>query len=184
MLTDKIDELILRAQDGDASGIGEIYEHFYLSIYRYLYYKVSDPHTAEDLTSDVFLRMIRSLPSYEKTKVSFEAWLFRIAHNLSIDHYRKMSLRDHLPLDENMEAPEESVEKLSERGFNTEGLRAALKKLPDDQRDVIIMRFISGMQINEVAQTLEKSEDSIKGLQRRGLFTLRHILSDWEVDYA
>jgi len=178
MLDDINPELISRAKNGDAVVIGALYERFRLSIFRYLYYRLGDQQMAEDLTSEVFLRMIRSLPGLNPKSVSFQAWLFQIARNLAIDHYRKMSVRDHVQLDENAISRDEDIDTSLEKSLTSERLRWALSRLNPDQRDVIVLRFVAGMPITQVAQTLHKSEDSVKGLQRRGLSTLRQILTE------
>lgn len=177
-------EAIRRAQAGDRDGISHLYEKYHLSIYRYLYYRVGDAAAAEDLCSDTFLRMLRSLPQYRPDSVSFQAWLFQIARNLSIDHYRKSAFRDHSPIEDAVSSPEEPVDTTVQRTLDQEHLRKALTQLPDDQRDVLILRFVSGMPVQQAAQTLHKSEDAIKGLQRRALIALRQILSEWEVNYV
>ena len=178
MLDEINSELISRARNGDAVVIGALYERFRLSIFRYLYYRLGDQQTAEDLTSEVFLRMIRSLPGLNPHSVSFQAWLFQIARNLAIDYYRKMSIRNHIQLDENLVTRDEDIDTSLEKNLTSERLRRALSRLNPDQRDVIVLRFVADMPINQVAQTLHKSEDSIKGLQRRGLSTVREILAE------
>ena len=127
--------------------------------------------------------MLRGLPGYHPQKVPFQAWLFQIARNLAIDHYRSMNRRNHLQLEENLTAGQDNPVATVERGLNGENLRKALAHLSDDQRDVILMRFVSGMPIAQVAQALHKSEDAVKGLQRRALSALRDLLADWEVVY-
>lgn len=178
------EDLIQRAKEGEAEVVSAIYERYQRGIFRYLYYRVGDQQTAEDLTSEVFLRMIEALSSYNKQKVSFQAWLYQIARNLSIDHYRKMSVQQSVPLEDNLPVEEDEPLEVISQDFTSEKLRLALKELPENQRDVIVMRFISGMPIGEVAETLHKSEDSIKGLQRRALLALRDILNQWEVNYV
>ena len=175
-------QLIVRAQQGDTQAIGELYECYRVNIFRYLYYRTSDTQTADDLTSEVFLRMIRALNSYRQQEVAFLAWLFQIARNLLTDHYRKMSYRSHLQLEEQeMVQQEPNSHPHSEARLNSLAIRQALERLNDEQRDVIVMRFVTGMPIAEVAQALNKSEDAVKGLQRRGLAALRDVLSDEEV---
>lgn len=181
----RITRLVIKAKGGDTNAIGELYETFRLAIYRYLYYRTGDPQTADDLTSEVFLRMINALTNYRLQDVSFQAWLFQIAHNLLNDHYRKMSIRNHVQLEENiMEDPQATRSRPVEHSLNSVTLHNALDLLSGEQRDVIVMRFITGLPISEVAQTLNKSEDAVKGLQRRALANLRDVLSDWEVNYA
>lgn len=177
--------LVELAQKGDSQAIGELYESNRLSIYRYFYYRIGDAQAADDLTSEVFLRMIRYLESYRVQDVSFQAWLFRIAHNLLSDYYRQQNHRDHLQLEDSfMDLSNTGDLQNVERSLNSVMLQQALNRLNDDQRDVIVMRFVAGMPIAEVAQALQKSEDAIKGLQRRGLTALRDVLSDWEVNYV
>jgi RNA polymerase sigma-70 factor (ECF subfamily) len=177
-------DLILRAQNGDTNALGALYEHYHLSVYRYLYYRIGDRQAAEDLTADVFVRMIRAIPAYRPRSVTFQAWLFQIARNIAIDHYRKMKHRDHAELEENMVDHEENVDASVDRSLTNAHLKQALAKLSDDQRDVLVMRFVANMPITQVAQTLHKSEDAVKGLQRRGLLALRAILVEWEVSYV
>jgi RNA polymerase sigma-70 factor (ECF subfamily) len=177
-------DLIRRAQEGEPSVVGELYERHQRGIYRFLYYKVGDLQTAEDLTSEVFLRMIEKLPNYSGPSLTFQAWLFQIARNLSIDHYRRMSIRKNVQLmDDYPGGGDEPLEMIS-NDLTSENLYHALVKLPDNQRDVIVMRFVVGMPVREVAQSLHKSENSVKGLQRRALKSLREILVEWEVTYV
>jgi RNA polymerase sigma-70 factor, ECF subfamily len=177
-------DMIARAQNGDSGVITALYEQNRLGVFRFLYYRVGDTQTAEDLTSEVFLRMITALESYRPQNASFEAWLYQIARNLAIDHYRKASVRNHLPLEENLTAETQDVDKTVESNLTHEHLRRALAKLTDVQRDVIVLRFVNGLPISVVAQTLHKSEDSVKSLQRRALSALREILNEWEVHYV
>ena len=174
-------DLIRRAQEGEPSVVGEIYERYQRGIYRYLYYRIGDLHTAEDLTSEVFLRMIEKLPNYSGHSLAFRAWLFQIARNLSIDHYRRMSVRKNVQLvEEHPEGKDEPLEMITKE-LTSQKLYHALVKLPENQRDVIVMRFVVGMPVREVAETLHKSENSVKGLQRRALKSLRETLVEWEV---
>ena len=177
-----IPDLVVQAQQGDSQAIGELYENYRLCVYRYLYYRTSDSHVADDLTSEVFLRMIRSLNSFRWKSVSFQAWLLQIAHNLLADHYRKMSYRNDVQLEDFPMQLRDSQN--VEQSLNSVTLQQALNRLNGEQRDVIVMRFITGMPISDVAQALNKSEDAIKGLQRRGLAALKDVLSEWEVKYV
>ena len=178
------DRHVLLAQRGDRNAIQVIYDRFNLGIYRYLYYQVGDIQTAEDLTSEVFVRMIRSLPGFYPGKAPFHAWLYQIAHNLAIDHFRKAAHRNHIELQENDMALQEDIDMTVDRHLTQERLQKALAELKDDQREVILLRFVNGLSITEVARILEKSENAIKGLQRRALLTLREILNEWEIFYV
>lgn len=180
----KIDtQLIHRAQEGDEEVIRALYEHYHQAVFRYLYYRVGDRQTAEDLTSEVFLRMLRFLGNFRPPSSTFPAWLFQIARNLSVDHFRKASVRDHVALEESTVPDTGRVDSEVDRKLSSETLGRALEKLTDEQRDVIMLRFIAEMPIAETAQVLDKTEDAVKGLQRRALLALRKILTEWEITY-
>jgi RNA polymerase sigma-70 factor (ECF subfamily) len=169
-------ELIISAQQGSPEAVGELYEAHYQSVYRYLYYRTGDPYLAEDLTGEVFIRMVESLSRFQGGARALRAWLFQIARNLSIDHYRRTHSHSNVSMSEGIAAPLEAPDEIAERRLYWQKLLRALKGLTADQRDVLILRFVSGMALSEVADTLHRSEDAIKGLQRRGLLALREIL--------
>jgi len=177
-------ELLVRAQQGDEAAIGELYQQHSVRIFRYLYYRLGDQQAAEDLTSEVFIRLMRSLPSYRPQNGSIQAWLFQVARNLAVDHHRYMAYRNHAALHENLAEGGEDPASLVDRSLNSERLRRALTQLTAEQREVVILRFVVGMPIAEVAKLVQKSEDAVKGLQRRGLMALRAILDGWEVSYV
>ncbi len=178
-------ELIVRAKQGDSDAVGALYERFHLGIFRYLYYRSGDSHAADDLTSEVFLRMIHALSSFRLRDSAFQAWLYQIARNVLIDHFRKANTRNHVQLEENiMEGNETIRSRPVERALNSITLQKALDQLSEEQHDVIVMRFVSGMPIGEVAQALNRSEDAVKALQRRALSNLRDVLVDWEIHYG
>ena len=184
MLEAATPEIIARAQTGDPAVITALYEQYRTGVFRYLYYRVGDAQVAEDLTSEVFLRMITALDGYRPQGASFEAWLYQITRNLAIDHHRKAVIRNHLPLEDDMIGENQDIDKTVESNLTHEHLRRALARLNDVQRDVIVLRFVNGLPIAVVAQTLHKSEDAIKSLQRRALGALREILAEWEVHYV
>lgn len=177
-------DLINRAKQGERASIGQLYEEYNVQVYRYLYYLVGDVHTAEDLTSEVFIRMIRSLPNYHYQGISFQAWLFQIAHNLAVDYFRKDRKQLQVELEDNFHGDDPDPDRAVEQNLTSAMLHQALEKLNSAQRDVIVLRFVAGMPIAQVAQALRKSEDTVKGLQRRGLASLRKILEDRDVTYA
>lgn len=178
------DHLIQRAQKGDEAALNAIFDQYHAGIFRYLYYRVGDAQAAEDLTSEVFERMLRHLRSFKSNSDSFPSWLFRIAHNLAADYHRKNNKRARIPISENLtdlgELPEQSLE----RRLTSQVLARALSQLNEEQREVVLLRFVIQLPIADVARALEKSEDAIKGLQRRGLSAMRDILTNMEVDYG
>jgi len=171
-------ETIERAKQGDKDVIAALYERHYLSVFRYLFYRVGNRQFAEDLTSEVFERMLRFISNFQPPSTSFQAWLFQIARNLSTDHLREQGRKPlAVSLEENMVDSHPNPVSELERKLDSEQLLQALDGLTEDQREVILMRFIAGMPIAETAQALRKSENAIKGLQRRALITLKATLS-------
>ncbi len=173
--------IIKRAKAGDLASLTSLYETHHPAVFRYLYYRVGDRQTAEDLTSEVFLHMVRSLAGYKDHGISFQAWLLKIAWNLAVDYFRRTSASPQLALSENLPSSEAEPAVAVERRLTTESLRWGLSKLSADQRDVVVLRFVADLPIAEVARTLNRSEDAVKGLQRRGLVALRAILAGSEV---
>jgi RNA polymerase sigma-70 factor (ECF subfamily) len=178
-------EVIEQAQAGDKDAVAMLYETFQPQVYCYLYYRTGDYHSAQDLTADVFVKLLRSLPSYQQRKNgSFRAWLFEIARNVTIDHFRRMTLRQHTDLHEEVLDHRPTPEMIAERRLSNESLRRALRRLTHDQCDVIALRFLADMPIAEVAQVLNKSESAIKNLQLRGLAALQQILTAQKITYG
>ncbi len=171
------DDLIARARRGSPQATSALYRRYYESIYRYFYYRTGDQQTAEDLTADVFLKMVEAIPNYRIEATPFEAWLFQIARNLAIDYYRRASAHPVTPIHENIDTPAPDVEATLDFKLTSRGLAEAFSRIEESQRDVLLMRFIEGMPIAEAARVLHKTEDAIKALQRRGLNALRQLLN-------
>lgn len=178
-------QLIRRAKEYDPGAFAEIYERYYQRIYNYIYYRVSDGITAEDLCSEVFIKAMEAIESYTFQGVPFSAWLYRIAGNLVIDHYRRrpsqpeMSWEDGRPLtmDDN---PSDRLE----QKFDHQELRRAIQGLTADQQQVIILKFVDGLSNSEVAQILGKSEGAVKSLQHRALASLGRLMGETSTDGA
>ena len=169
-------DLIQRAQKGDRESIGWLFERYQPAIFRYLYYRLGDQQAADDLCSEVFLRMLRSLPAYQdRQTASFQSWLFRIARNLVVDYFRQN--KPNQELQENIPDSEPQPEAAFEKNLTHAALQLGLAQLSSEQSDVIILRFILEMPIAQVALVLGKSEDAVKGLQRRSLLALRENMS-------
>jgi RNA polymerase sigma-70 factor (ECF subfamily) len=168
--------LIERARQGDNKSIGLLFERFQQSIFRYMYYRVGERYIAEDLTSEVFVRMVRGLATYQPQESPFQSWLFQIARNLAVDYFRKSGRSE--PLNDEVRDSDLLPEAALERTLTHEELRLALTRVNDEQREVIILRFVLQMPIEDVAQLIGKSTDAVKGLQRRGLQALRSVMSE------
>jgi len=171
-------DLVRRAKGGDMEAAGELYDRHNGHIFRYVWSRVGDTRSAEDLTGEVFTRMVASLPSYRATDVPFRAWLYRIAHNLVVDQHRKEGGRVMVPLEQAEGLPEEANNPVSivEQRFVVERLRRALTSLDPSQQQVVVLRFLVGLPLQEVALTLDRTVAAVKSLQYRGLLALRAAL--------
>lgn len=176
-------DVVARAQKGDVDAVGLLYDLHQEAIFRYLWARLGERQTAEDLTGEVFLRMLGALPNYQVTAIPFRAWLYRIARNLLVDHYRRTGARPALPLEvaEAASAPDPDPLGHVVRQLSIEKLHHALARLDDAQREVVTLRFLSGLSLQETAATLERTEAAVKALQHRGLATLRQALADEQV---
>lgn len=169
--------LIQRAKRGDQEALGVIYDCLYPSIFRYLYYRVSDQETAEDLAADVFVRMVERIGMYEQRERPILAWLYTIAHNLVTDHYRLLGQADHLPLEERLVAGDNpQPSQTAERHQDRDCLARAMEYLTEEQRQVILLKFVEDREIAEVAMILGKNERSIRSLQHRALAALNRVI--------
>jgi RNA polymerase sigma-70 factor, ECF subfamily len=177
LMTPQQEQLINRAKAGDSQAISQLYRANAQMIYRYIAYRVPTTADAEDLTSEVFMRMLEGLPAYEIMEVPFEAWLYRIASHRIADFYRKRSrqnedieLHESLANDDPM--PEESLQKQQE----FKHLRSALAYLTQEQQDVLILRFIENKNHQDVADILEKTLSAVRTIQHRALVRLAQLL--------
>jgi RNA polymerase sigma-70 factor (ECF subfamily) len=175
-------ELILRAQRGSPDDAGELYARYYQRIYRYLYYRTGDLKVAEDLTADVFVKMVQSLASFQPDRTPFTAWLFQVARNQVIDHYRRSAAHPQVSLNEDLDSSEQDLDGMVDLHLSMTSLARAMAGIEETQRDVLLLRFIEELPISETADILHRSEDSVKALQYRGLIALRTILKAQEKD--
>lgn len=165
--------LIVSAQRGDTEAFSELYLRHVDQIYRYMLARMGDPSTAEDLTSEVFMRALESLGSYEDRGVPFVAWLYRIANARAVDFWRRMK-HESLPIDEL--SSEFAAEMPSGDVFTYNALSSALKHLTTEQQQVIVFRFVEGFSAAEVSQLMGRTEGAIKALQHRALASLARLM--------
>lgn len=172
-------EVLALAQRGDEAAIGVLYDSHCQAVFRYFKARLGYQQTAEDLTGEVFRRMLTGLPRYRAIDLPFRAWLFRIAHNLLVDHYRQESGHTVVSLQdaENVSADEINPASVVEQKLTMEQAHRALSDLEPAQRDVLALRFLSGLSLKETALAMSRTEDAIKALQRRGLAALRVSLA-------
>jgi RNA polymerase sigma-70 factor (ECF subfamily) len=154
-----------------------IYDAYSPELYRYAYRLIGDAQAAEDLVAATFYRFLRALHASGGPNEHLRAYLYRIAHNLAMDHYRRQPARavSSDDVSENMPSESDPV-KETEQELNKEEVRAALWQLPPEQRQVIVLKFLQGFTNEEIASTLEKSIGAVKAQQHRALGALRRIL--------
>jgi len=167
--------LVELAANGGIEVFGELYAIYLDRIYRYVFYQVKDKMTAEDLVQEIFLKVWESLNSYNQKRASFSTWLYRIAHNHVIDYFRTRRLHQKIEDDiqDSVTGPEEDVEEM----LMQKELSETISGLPPQQRQVIILKFIEGLDNREIAQIMRKREGAIRTMQMRALRNLRQKLS-------
>jgi RNA polymerase sigma-70 factor (ECF subfamily) len=172
--------LVQEAKAGDPEAFAQLYDAYVDRIYRYIYFRVSDDSLTEDLTSQVFLKAWEYLDRYQAGSSPYLAWLYTIARNLVIDHYRTkretVNLDDIVHISGNEPSPDEEVQSR----FEIDEMRDALQFLTDEQQQVLILRFISGLSTENVAEIMEKREGAIRALQMRALQTLSKYMMEKE----
>jgi RNA polymerase sigma-70 factor, ECF subfamily len=167
--------LIQRAKQGDPTAFAELYDRHQPAIYRYIFYQVSDAATAEDLTSEVFVRLVEKIDHFTYRGRPLRAWLYTIARNLVTDYHRRAGRFPSFSLDERLMADIDTPEETAEQRAAQRRLAAAIARLTEDQRQVILLKFIQGLDNKTAAQVLNKSIGAVKALQHRGLAALRRI---------
>lgn len=169
--------LVRQFQNGSREAFEKLYERYRSSVYSYVYYRVSEVTTAEDITSEVFIKALKRLDRYVYQQKPLAPWLFTIARNLIIDHYRKAGRQQQFPLDESMEAGKQNgVAQVVEKKMTEAGLMNALPTLTEDQQQVILLKFLEGRSNAEVAAMLGKTEGAIKSIQHRALGALKRAM--------
>jgi RNA polymerase sigma-70 factor, ECF subfamily len=171
----EIRELVARAQDGDVSALEALYVRHVDRIYAYLAATVGNRHDAEDLTVQTFVRMMESIGRYEQRATPFEAWLFRVARNLALDHFRRARRVEPTGAPPEDAQSQPSAEELALSKLDHRGLLAHVRTLPRPQRQVLGLKFLLSLSNAEAATALEKTEGAVKALQHRALESLhRH----------
>jgi len=163
-------ELISLSQQGDAEAFARLYACYVERINRYVYFRVTDHELAEDITSRIFLKMLEKLDTYQVRQLPIGAWLYRMAHNAIIDHYRTkktfISLED---VHQTEVRQEDGIEEKLDLQIKSQQLRAALQVLTEEQQRVLILKFIDGLSTQEIARQLGKRQGAVRGLQMRAL---------------
>ena len=175
-------EVIHQAQQGERKAIATLYEAYAQSIFQYISYRVETDMIAEDLTADVFLRMIRGIKTYRYQGIPFGAWLFRFASNQIKDYYRSQQKQHEIDLPETLSThdtgPLQNLIAQEER----QQIRRALQTLSEDYQNILILRFMQDLPYPVVAEVMERSESALRVLQHRALKALNTALTREEID--
>jgi RNA polymerase sigma-70 factor (ECF subfamily) len=174
--------IVKRAQQGDQAAFTAIYDQYYDAVYTYLYYRVTDTALAEDLTADVFVRLVKYIHTFTPGDKPILAWLYTIAANLLTDHRRKNGRYTWLPLDESLTAGLTDPGGLSQQKWQHNCLLAAVNQLAEEQRQVVLLKFVEKWSNASIAQHLGRTEGAVKSLQHRALESLRRILVEEGMD--
>jgi RNA polymerase sigma-70 factor (ECF subfamily) len=171
-----LQQLIARAQSGEKGAFSELYGQFAGRILRFLYAKLRDQETAQDLTQEVFIRVLNGIARFEyRDDSSFIGWIYRIATNVMIGHVRRGALAQ-TPLDESLGVVDPHGQDDVYAVFNRVSLAQAMRQLTPDQQQVLHLRFFADLSNAEIARQLGKTEGSIKALQHRALLALQQII--------
>lgn len=173
------------SQDAGKIGITEnneakltsLYEEYYDRIARYAYVRIGDKSDAEDLAGEVFLRALESLKSYKERGVPMQAWLFRIAHNLVIDYFKKTAKRKMVALETVQIESGTDPAVIAEKNIEIERVTTAMEQLTQEQREVLSLRFFGGLTSKEAGDILKKSDGAVREMQSAAIRRLRQLLN-------
>ncbi len=179
-MTENEEALLVERAKEDPAAFGVLYERYVKKIYNYIYYRTGNHHDAEDLTAKTFYRALSNLDGYVHRGVPFSAWLYRIAHNLVANWHRDQSRRQVIPLDELVLAGRRKIDPLQliEANEERETLLRAIRHLPADRQQLLILKFVEKMSNAEIGQIMGRSEGAIKSLYHRTLVVLRKELKE------
>ena len=174
----KIDE-----QSEKENRLAGLYDEYFDRIARYIYVRIGDRNEAEDLAGEVFVKALESLKSYKERGIPMQAWLFRIAHNLVVDHLRKATKFKTVPIDTVQIKTGEDPVATAEKNMEMERVNKAMQKLTPEQREVVRLRFFGALSSKEVGIILRKSDGAVREMQRAAVEKLRRLLTGGMPDF-
>ena len=168
----------VRAAQADRTAFAALYRRYLDRVYAYAFYQLGDHHDAEDATERTFLAALAALPGFRDEGATFRAWLFRIAHNTVANVHRARSRRRAVPLPDDFErpAPDADPAALVTRADDQRRILRAIATLPEDRRQVVLLRFVDGLSTAEISEVLERSPGAVRVLQHRALRDLAELL--------
>ena len=182
VLSDKNQELlqilVQKARQGEENAFGQIYDLYFEKVYRFVFYRVNHRETAEDLVAEAFIRVWKKLPEM-KDSAAFTGWVFQIARNLVIDHYRARRETIDLELLENVIAYQDNILDHVNFGFDEKIFLQALRELGEEQQMVIKLKFLDELTNGEIAKIMEKTEGAIRVIQHRAIADLKKLLDNY-----
>ncbi|RMG82232.1 MAG: sigma-70 family RNA polymerase sigma factor [Chloroflexi bacterium] len=180
------DAELVQLSKEDKEAFGELYERYVKKIYNYIYYRTGNQHDAEDLTARVFFRALSHIGQYTERGVPFQAWLYRIAHNLVANWHRDRGRRKIIPLDEFVAASlaSEAPERVAEDQEEQELLLAAIRRLPPERQELLVLKFVEGLSNAEIGEIMGRTEGAIKSLYHRTLIALRDDLKMQQIKHG
>ena len=158
------------------SRLADLYEEYYDKVARYVYVHIGNREEAEDIAGEVFLKALQSLKSYREQGIPMQGWLFRIAHNLTVDYLRKMDKRRTVPIDSVVLSGNDNPVDTAEKNIEFERVTEAMRQLTTEQREVINLRFFGGLTSKEVGGILGKGDGAVREMQRAAIEKLRGIM--------
>ena len=176
-MTDE-EKLVLAAKELDPAAWTHMYDGYYRTIYAYVYRRVGNSSLAEDLTASVFIRALEGIGKYKYRGTPLIAWFLTITHNMVVDPFRRNGRAPEVPLNLKLVSRDPSPDQIAEANLQKERLHKALGRLTEDQRQVVTLRFIDGLNISEVSHLLDRPEGTIKALQHRAIGSLRRIMTE------
>ncbi len=172
---EELEAVLVQVKSGEQSALAQLITAFYPKIFRYVYYRLDNREDAKDLTNDIFIKVMQGI---KDQKGYFKAWIYRIASNTITDFYRYKSVRSIVNNDLQLSEHAIEGEPVSADSFRGEELKEAIKKLTEEQQQVILLRFVEGYSSQEIANIMEKSSEAVRGIQFRALNMLRKILGE------
>jgi RNA polymerase sigma-70 factor (ECF subfamily) len=169
--------LLQRARALDQHALADIYDHYSTAVYRYAFRLLGDAQLAEDCTSETFNRFLTAIARGGGPLDYLQAYLFRVAHNWVVDHYRRASLTQTVTLEEDLVAHHDTQEQ-TDHLLEKSRLRGLVMRLPDEQRQVVILRYLEDWPIDQIARVMKKTQGAVKAMQHRAIASLKRLWND------